>query len=166
MPGHDVSSRGLIEGFIDERVIKKGLDGRTEKAYRLDLERFATWLDQKVSETNKSQYLRTETGNLEDWMEAYLDYLTEEKKLSPATICRKNRVFGYYLSYLARQGVIARYRTLRPVRRVSLHPQDKDQLSKKEADAFFADRGCPAFYLVGPQQPYDMVFHKLPPMPL
>ena len=34
MPGHDVSSRGLIEGFIDERVIKKGLDGRTEKAYR------------------------------------------------------------------------------------------------------------------------------------
>lgn len=138
MPDHNVSPGGLIEGFIDERVTQKGLDGRTEKAYRLDLERFTTWLDQKVSETNKSQYLRTEAGNLEDWMEAYLDYLTEEKKLSPATICRKNRVFGYYLSYLARQGVIARYRTLRPVRRVSPHSQDKDQLSKKEADAFFA----------------------------
>ena len=71
-------------------------------------------------------------------MEAYLDYLSEEKKLSPATVCRKNRVFGYYLSYLARHGVIARYRSLRPVRRVSPRYQDKDRLSKKESEQFFA----------------------------
>ena len=138
MPGHDVSSRGLIEGFIDERVIRKGLDGRTEKAYRLDLERFSQWLEGSDLGRGQSHCLAAGGDQLEDWMEAYLDYLSEEKKLSPATVCRKNRVFGYYLSYLARHGVIARYRSLRPVRRVSPRSQDKDRLSKKESDQFFA----------------------------
>lgn len=55
-----------------------------------------------------------------------------------ATICRKNRVFGYYLSYLAKQGVISRYRSLRPARKVNHHSQDKERISKKESDAFFA----------------------------
>ena len=138
MPGHDVSSRGLIEGFIDERVIRKGLDGRTEKAYRLDLERFSQWLEASDLGRGQSHCLAAGGDQLEDWMEAYLDYLSEEKKLSPATVCRKNRVFGYYLSYLARHGVIARYRSLRPVRGVSPRSQDKDRLSKKESDQFFA----------------------------
>ena len=138
MPDHVVDPRGFIEDFIDEHVTRKGLDSRTEKAYRADLEHFSAWLEQKGSETGQNRRGRIGTDQLEDRMEAYLDYLSEEKKLSSATVCRKNRVFGYYLSYLARQGVIARYRTLRPVRRVSPHSQDKDQLSKKEADAFFA----------------------------
>ena len=86
MPGHDVSSRGLIEGFIDERVIKKGLDGRTEKAYRLDLERFSQWLEGSDLGRGQSHCLAAGGDQLEDWMEAYLDYLSEEKKLSPATV--------------------------------------------------------------------------------
>lgn len=138
MPDHDVSSKGLIEGFIDEHVIKKGLDGRTEKAYRLDLEHFSAWLEKKEDEVKQNRHGGTEGERLEDWMEAYLDYLAEEKKLSSATVCRKNRVFGYYLSYLARHGIIARYRSPRPARRVSPRSQNKDQLSKKESEAFFA----------------------------
>ncbi len=137
MPDHDVGSRGLIEGFIDEHVTKKGLDSRTEKAYRLDLEHFTVWLERKAVEASQSRRPGGGVGNLEDWMEAYLDYLVKEKKLSSATICRKNRVFGYYLSYLAKRGIIPRYRSLRPARRVP-HSQGKDKLSKKESDAFFS----------------------------
>ena len=32
--------REMIQGFIDTQVTGRGLDGRTEKAYRLDLEHF------------------------------------------------------------------------------------------------------------------------------
>lgn len=77
MPDHVADPKGLIEGFIDEHVTKKGLDSRTEKAYRLDLEHFSAWVEQKISETGQNRY--TGTSDLEDWMEAYLDYLTEEK---------------------------------------------------------------------------------------
>lgn len=35
---------GLIEDFIRSQVIGRGLDDRTEKAYRLDLEHFSRWL--------------------------------------------------------------------------------------------------------------------------
>ena len=138
MPDHVVDPRGFIEDFIDEHVTRKGLDSRTEKAYRADLEHFSAWLEQKGSETGQNRRGRIGTDQLEDRMEAYLDYLSEEKKLSSATVCRKNRVFGYYLSYLARCGVITRYRSLRPVRRVNPRSRDKDQLSKKESDQFFA----------------------------
>ncbi len=138
MPDHVVDPRGFIEDFIDEHVTRKGLDSRTEKAYRADLEHFSAWLEQKGSETGQNRRGRIGTDQLEDRMEAYLDYLSEEKKLSSATVCRKNRVFGYYLSYLARRGVITRDRSLRPVRRVNPRSRDKDQLSKKESDQFFA----------------------------
>lgn len=154
MPEHDRKSRGLIEGFIEEHVTRKGLDSRTEKAYRLDLEHFSKWLEQndqkadhKAADNRASAAVGMKSGtdeeipaaiHLEDQMEAYLDYLTEEKKLSSATVCRKNRVFGYYLSYLAKHGIIPRYRSLRPARRVNPQPQNRNQLSKKESDAFFA----------------------------
>ena len=48
MPVYDMNSK-LIEGFINERVTGKGLDGRTEKAYRLDLEHFCVWLEERWS---------------------------------------------------------------------------------------------------------------------
>ena len=39
----------LIDEFIDSQVIKKGLDERTAKAYRLDLEHLYQWLDSGTS---------------------------------------------------------------------------------------------------------------------
>ena len=177
MPVYDMNSK-LIEGFINERVTGKGLDGRTEKAYRLDLEHFCVWLEERrssgsfsgenvfqnvdkgrsagiagteaagtesVAETavGTSEETAAETviggmSRLEDWMETYLDYLVMEKKLSSATVCRKSRVFGYYLSYLSGHGIIGRHRALRPARRAAEEPKDRSLLSKKESDAFFA----------------------------
>ena len=156
MSGYGMDSKGLIEGFIDEHVTGKGLDDRTEKAYRLDLEHFCVWMSQRqgytpgVKEDNgdkgdNAEYdagsgYDTKTGgkNPEEWVEAYLDYLITEKKLSSSTVCRKSKVLDYYLSYLARHGVIARYRGGRAARRLEQKSGDKNLLSKKESDAFFA----------------------------
>lgn len=189
MPVYDMNLK-LIEGFINERVTRNGLDGRTEKAYRLDLEHFCVWLEERrssgsfsgenvsqnvdkgekagiagteaagresvagtagteaaeresVAETETAISISGETAaggmsRLEDLMEIYLDYLVMEKKLSSATVCRKSRVFGYYLSYLSGHGIIGRHRALRPARRAAEEPKDRSLLSKKESDAFFA----------------------------
>ena len=51
MSGYGMDSKGLIEGFIDEHVTGKGLDDRTEKAYRLDLEHFCVWMSQRQGYT-------------------------------------------------------------------------------------------------------------------
>ena len=47
-------SKKLIEGFIREHVTGQGLDRRTEKAYRLDLEHFYVWLRQKEASGGSS----------------------------------------------------------------------------------------------------------------
>lgn len=146
MPVYDMNPKGLIEGFINERVTEKGLDGRTEKAYRLDLEHFCVWLEERQAEepcgdenliAGVGHNVGANMNRLEDWMELYLDYLAVEKKLKFATVCRKSRVFSYYLSYLAGHGIIARRRALRSARRVNEEPKDKGLLSKGETDAFF-----------------------------
>ena len=173
MSGYDMNSDGLIEGFINEHVTGKGLDDRTKRAYRLDLEHFCLWLDQRQGggagdsgeakvganssrnlvssceaglscsgglsrHTDSSHCRDTENDGPEEWAEAYLEYLSTEKNLSSATVYRKSKVLNYYLSYLAKQGIISRRRALRPVRRLEQTSRDKNMLSKKESDAFFA----------------------------
>lgn len=117
----------LIDEFISSQVVQKGLDERTAKAYRLDLEHLHQWLA-----------LEPPTGR-ERWegkIETYLDYLSSEKNRRPSTICRKQRVFGYYLSYLSSQGIIEETRPLK-----NIHHQEESHkeilLTKKEIDAFF-----------------------------
>lgn len=150
MSGYGMDSRGLIEGFIDEHVTGKGLDDRTKKAYQLDVEHFCAWLNQREEYDGvgreEAESLGADGGyavdsggkSLEEWVETYLDYLVKEKNLSSSTVCRKSKVLDYYLSYLARHGVIARYRALRPARRLEQKSRDRNLLSKKESDAFFA----------------------------
>lgn len=126
MPGNSNSNK-LIDGFIDSQVVGKGLDERTAKAYRLDLEHLHQWLE-----------LESSTGR-EKWegkIEAYLDYLSSEKNRRPSTISRKQRVFGYYLSYLAAQGIIEKSR---PLKKAHVKKEIKKDviLTKKEIDAFF-----------------------------
>ncbi|MCI8950521.1 MAG: tyrosine-type recombinase/integrase [Lachnospiraceae bacterium] len=137
-------SKSFIDGFIRSRVTGQGLDRRTEKAYRLDLEHFYAWIEGKKPEKAglvwdlQRKEEKGETKGWEDWIEAYLDYLTAEKNLSRSTVCRKNRVLGYYSSYLAGQGVISLRRSLQPARGLEKKQQPHGPLSKKEADAFFA----------------------------
>lgn len=150
-----IDSKSLIEGFISSRVRGQGLDGRTEKAYRLDLEHFHAWAKARWAEEQKQDGIsdgqteqpqpskqRTKERSWEDWMEDYLEYLKQEKKLSLSTICRKNRVFGYYLSYLVKQGILTDCRTLKPIKGWGTKEKEttlaQSLLSKKEADAFFA----------------------------
>lgn len=150
-------SKSLIDDFIKSRVMGHGLDLRTEKAYRLDLEHFYAWADQRRAGADISGEKRTldgenagasaDTGteprSWEDWMEAYLDYLKKEKKLSVSTICRKNRVLGYHLAFLVKQGIISECRPLKRIEVTVKKNQDAEGefhqslLSKKEADSFF-----------------------------
>ena len=116
----------LINGFISSQVIQKGLDERTAKAYRLDLEHLHRWMALEPSAGQE---------RIEGKIEAYLEYLSSEKKRRPSTICRKQRVFGYYLSYLSAQGVI---KNTRPLKRTDRgEPRKEVLLTKKEIDAFF-----------------------------
>lgn len=233
-------SQGLglnqIERFINTQVVSRGLDERTAKAYRLDLEQFYLWLGAQgedgnrqfdqvltaVGTADKQPFLivnlgktadgekqaglgrqtesgeqiglgeqrelgkRTrlgkqaelgkqiglgkqaelgkkiglgeqaelgkpiglgeqaelrkqadpENGRFAEWMETYLKYLAEEKKLRFSTVSRKQRVFRYYLSYLASQGIVKEYRPLKQVKR----PKEglgSEYLTKKEIDLFF-----------------------------
>lgn len=138
-----MDSRSLIEGFINEHVTRQGLDYRTEKAYRLDLEHFCTWIQQIYKENSNSDTefchnIESKRNSLEDLMEIYLDYLAIERNLCSSTICRKNRVFGYYLSYLTKQGILGSYRSLKPVKKENKVSTHRSLLSKKESDAFFS----------------------------
>lgn len=121
------SSDKLIEDFISSQVIDRGLDERTAKAYRLDLEHLHQWMSSE------------ESGGKERWegkIEAYLEHLSVEKNRRPSTIYRKQRVFDYYLSYLSAQGIIER---TRPLKHAHLQKGGKADvvLSKGEIDAFF-----------------------------
>ncbi len=142
MERNAADSKGFIEDFINSRVKGHGLDRRTEKAYRLDLEHFFAWAEQRQRENIVSgEKEERETKDWEDRMEAYLEYLNKERKLSFSTLYRKNKVLGYYLSYLAKQGVITRCRSLKPIETADKKNGGTDTsqglLSRKEADAFF-----------------------------
>lgn len=123
----DSGSNKLIDEFINSQVIQKGLDERTAKAYRLDLEHLYQWMDLEPSDGRKKW---------EGEIESYLEYLSSEKNRRPSTICRKQRVFGYYLSYLSSQGIIERERPLKRVR-VQEGTRKQIPLTKSEIDAFF-----------------------------
>ena len=120
-----------IDDFINTQVISRGLDERTAKAYRMDLEKFYFWLeDGEGEETAKAGW------NLEDQMEAYLDYLSDEKGLRYSTLYRKQRVFGYYLASLVSQGDLSQCRPLHPVSQPRKTMVDT-LLTKREVEAFF-----------------------------
>ncbi len=121
--------QNLTEKFINTQVVGRGLDGRTAKAYRIDLDLFFRWLESGRQEN-------VEEEGLERKMEIYLKYLSRERRLRFATVCRKHQVFGYYLSYLKSQGMIEGFQPLE-------QPQSNEEISvdtvltKTEVDAFF-----------------------------
>lgn len=172
-----LAPREMIEGFIHTQVTGRGLDGRTEKAYRLDLEHFYRWLEERRSSgagedgagsacpgaeeersSKGSGCFGEEQGRpgagldgqaWDEAMEAYLEHLLHGKGLRPSTINRKQRVLGYYLSYLVKEGALSESREFEKVRTESrsLPPMAalpgaetisaRGLLSKKEVDVFF-----------------------------
>ncbi len=125
-----------IEDFIRAQVTGRGLDERTEKAYRQDLEHFYMWLDQ-----GSEDKLQAEAGR--DWeakIESYLNYLSKDRGLRLSTIIRKYKVLTYYLSYLVRQGVLPECRSLKLSVEWADTPQkvqDSGSMSKHEVDSLF-----------------------------
>ncbi len=116
-----------IQGFVTSQVLKRGLDERTEKAYRLDLEHLHAWI------RNRDQGHVDETA-----VEEYLDYLMKEKKLKYSTVTRKYRVFRYYLEYLEGQGHLPGYRPISCPKAVNWEDDKGDnELSRAEVDSFF-----------------------------
>lgn len=157
----------LIDDFIASQVTKKGLDTRTEKAYRLDLEHFYEWMERELEFSGKKKDKdRSDIGNtvpemieeVVEWkekIEKYLRYLSQEKGLRTSTISRKYKVVGYFLRYLVQQGQLSE----KDIKKVLELEQEKKQervwiqkqnlekweesewtkncLSKSEVDAFF-----------------------------
>ncbi len=121
------NSNQLIDGFINRQVVQRGLDERTAKAYRLDLEHLHEWLSSDSS---------AERDKWEGKMEAYLEYLSLEKKRQPSTLYRKQKVFNYYLAYLSAQGIIEKATPLKSMC-IKKDSQKNALLTKKEIDAFF-----------------------------
>jgi len=121
-----------IEDFISTQVVSRGLDERTARAYRMDLEKFFFWLEDVAEIKTVAKW----GVGLEAQMETYLEYLSNEKGLRYSTLYRKQRVFGYYLAYLVSQGVLAKSRSLQPVSRPREASVDT-LLTKREVEAFF-----------------------------
>lgn len=130
-------SGNLIDCFINDQLSGRGLDERTKKAYRLDLEHLYGWLEKE--ETFGTEY---PAERWEEKIEAYLTYLSREKKLRISTIARKFRVFGYYRSYLIQQGLLSK-NTESEKMKLAVKTIKEEQkklktfLSKQEVDRFF-----------------------------
>ena len=127
-----------IEDFISTQVISRGLDDRTARAYRMDLEKFFVWLEERAAVTTAAWEERAAPprANWEDQMDAYLSYLSREKGLRYSTLYRKQRVFGYYLAYMVSQGLLDKSRPLQPVRHSEETSVDT-LLTKREVEDFF-----------------------------
>ncbi len=121
-----------LEDFINAQAAGGRLDPRTVRAYRMDMEHFYAWLGEAPGPDAPPGGVRWE-----DEMEAYLDHLFTERGLSPATVTRKYRVLGYYLSYLVERGVIPGCRPIRPACQPSAQRPGGGMMSKDEVDAFF-----------------------------
>lgn len=116
-----------IQGFVTSQILRRGLDERTEKAYRLDLEHLHDWI-----QNQRDGYMD------ETVVEEYLEYLMKDKKLKYSTITRKYRVFRYYLGYLEGQGHLSGCRPLSCPVMVSGEAKKADnELSRAEVDSFF-----------------------------
>lgn len=142
-----------IDNFIKRHVTGHGLDRRTEKAYRLDLEHFSIWAEQRRKEGFLDE--RERESSLKGWMEDYLEYLKAEKRLSTSTICRKNRVLSYYLSYLAEEGVISGDSSLKLVQRQSTG-EEKAMIIDAAGESIDSCREC----VQEPKPPHEALSRK------
>lgn len=127
-PGEELSETGQAEeGLSEGGQPKEGLSEEGQPGEGLSEEDQA---EDDLSRDGRSGYA------LERAMESYLAHLSGEKGLRFSTICRKHRVFGYYLSYLQDLGILQDISPLEPPEPPKERPVDSF-LTKKEVDAFF-----------------------------
>lgn len=126
----DIGIPDRIEDFISTQVTERGLDERTEKAYRQDLEHFYLWMEAEPP-ADSSMELK---------IEQYFEYLAKEKGLRSSTMIRKHKVLSYYLSYSARHGFLPAYNLLKRLEIIKFEKKEYSEdnyLAKKEIDALF-----------------------------
>ena len=105
-PGEELSETGQAEeGLSEGGQPKEGLSEEGQPGEGLSEEDQA---EDDLSRDGRSGYA------LERAMESYLAHLSGEKGLRFSTICRKHRVFGYYLSYLQDLGILQDISPLEP----------------------------------------------------
>ncbi len=115
-----------IEDFVTNQVVRRGLDERTAKAYRIDLEHLYQWLwERQIDNFGEKE------------IDGYLNYLMKEKQLKSSTITRKYRVFQYYFRYLVCQGDLSQYCPITQPILIEKEKKADNALSKKEVDSFF-----------------------------
>ena len=131
-----MEERNQIEAFICSQVTRRGLDERTEKAYRQDLKLFYTWLEKGQGNQEPLDMEK----NWEVKMETYLNYLSKDCGLRFSTITRKYKVLTYYLTYLVKEGLLPESHSigLKVEQKTECKSiQDGQLMSKREVDALF-----------------------------
>ena len=90
------SDRQILDAFIDNIWIEKGLSQNTLDSYRSDLEQFATWL-----EKNNLSYIKTSKKEIL----SYLSFLFQ-KGLGSKTVARKLSSLKSFFRYLVFKSII------------------------------------------------------------
>ena len=90
------SDRQILDAFIDNIWIEKGLSQNTLDSYRSDLEQFSTWL-----EKNNLSYIKTSKKEIL----AYLSFLFQ-KGLGSKTVARKLSSLKSFFRYLVFKSII------------------------------------------------------------
>ena len=90
------SDRQILDAFIDNIWIEKGLSQNTLDSYRSDLEQFATWL-----EKNNLSYIKTSKKEIL----SYLSFLFQ-KGLGSKTVVRKLSSLKSFFRYLVFKSII------------------------------------------------------------
>ena len=90
------SDRQILDAFIDNIWIEKGLSQNTLDSYRSDLEQFSTWL-----EKNNLSYIKTSKKEIL----SYLSFLFQ-KGLGSKTVARKLSSLKSFFRYLVFKSII------------------------------------------------------------
>lgn len=120
------SMQQRIDAFLKSHVENKRLDGRTEKAYRGDLEQLARWLGMQKAEEPLDGAL----------LQIYLEQLVHQKQVKRSTIVRKYYVLRIFQQYMVELGEMTEHGLHMP-ELPQTQGTDAPTLSKKEVDELF-----------------------------
>ena len=121
------SDRQILDAFIDNIWIEKGLSQNTLDSYRSDLEQFSTWL-----EKNNLSYLKTSKKEIL----SYLSFLFQ-KGLGSKTVARKLSSLKSFFRYLVFKSII-RNDPSSEVETPKLLKSIPKSISEKEVEALLA----------------------------
>ena len=121
------SDRQILDAFIDNIWIEKGLSQNTLDSYRSDLEQFSTWLKK-----NNLSYIKTSKKEIL----SYLSFLFQ-KGLGSKTVARKLSSLKSFFRYLVFKSIIPNYPSSE-VETPKLLKSIPKSISEKEVEALLA----------------------------